>query len=225
MGESDSPRALPLFPLDAVVLFPGTRVPLHVFEPRYRQMTRDVLAGDGWIGMIAVRPEHHHALAGSPPLYAVGCAGYVERWRELSEGRFHLVLAGRSRFRLLRELAPDGRRLYRSAEVELLGEGDAAGCGDAPALRERVLELLEQTTRLRGGDARSERGTREELEGLDAAQLANALAQSAPLSTAERQGLLEAEGPAARLERLEGALRFQLAALRETGSSDPRTVH
>ena len=50
------PGRLPLFPLDNVVLFPGLDVPLHIFEPRYRQLTEHVLQGDRRIGMVATRP-------------------------------------------------------------------------------------------------------------------------------------------------------------------------
>ena len=73
---------IPLFPLENVVLLPDVVLPLHVFEPRYRQLTTDALAGDRRIGMIAVRPEHAHQMAGDPPLYAVGCQeDHIAPWK------------------------------------------------------------------------------------------------------------------------------------------------
>lgn len=226
MSREERARTLPLFPLDAVLLFPGTRVPLHVFEPRYRRLAADALAGDRRIGLVTVRPEHHHAMAGCPPLYGVGCEGFVLRWRRLADGRFDLWLRGTERFRLVRELPPEGPRLYRCAEVEPLPEAEPGPAARSRAARERVFELIDALANRGGGHARSPGpGLAERLDGLADATFANTLAQSLVLSTAERQGLLEASGPAERLEILEGVLRFQLATLEHRGAGDSHTLH
>src|SRR5262245_57325268 len=107
-----------LFPLSSVVLFPRVRTPLHIFEPRYRQMTEHALAGDRHIGMVAVLPEHEAGMAGDPPVYPVGCAGVISDARRLPDGRFHIVLDGVWRFRICDELARPSERLYRTARVE-----------------------------------------------------------------------------------------------------------
>src|SRR5262252_10843931 len=78
MGEE-----IALFPLSSVVLFPRVRTPLHIFEPRYRQMAEHALAGDRSIGMVAVPPEHVGAMAGDPPVYPVGCAGVISQAQRL----------------------------------------------------------------------------------------------------------------------------------------------
>jgi len=216
------PAKLPIFPLENVVLLPEGVVPLHVFEPRYRQMIEDALAGDRRIGMIAVRPERAHEMAGDPPLYEIGCAGFVAEHQRLADGRFHLLLRATHRFRVVRELPRESGRLYRMAEVERLeeqlGERD-----DGLRARDRVVELLVQLTERTLGATRGI--DVEQLRALDLAQLAGGVAQSVSLPTPEKQALLEANTLAERLERLASALDFHLALLAHAPTSGPETVH
>jgi Lon protease-like protein len=213
---TDAPVPLPLFPLDAVVLFPRVRAPLHIFEPRYRQMMDDALAGERTLGMATVLPEHTAEMAGAPPLFDVGCAGFVERWERLADGRYNLLLHGTRRFRILREL-PDGARLYRVAEIEWLADAPPAA-GDEPALRAtraRVLDALGELL-ARAGREPVEIAA-ERLEALDHETFTNTLCQMIALPTEEKQGLLQSAGPGARLETLEGVLQFHLARARLPG--------
>ncbi len=208
-------RALPLFPLAQVVLFPRTRVPLHVFEPRYQQMIACSLGADRCLGMLAVPPEHADALVGDPPLYSVGCAGVITEIERLSDGRYNLVLSGTERFRVRCEPPRPDDRLYRVAEVELLEDaGDPRQANRVAALRSRAVELLAETLERQGGGAaqRSELLVRR-LARLDDATFADALCQTLSFSTPEKQGLLEADGAGARLESLVQLLRFRLAEL------------
>lgn len=213
---------IPLFPLENVVLLPEVVVPLHVFEPRYRQLTAAALAGDRRIGMVAVRPEHAHAMAGDPPLYEIGCAGFVSEHRRLPDGRYHLLLQGTHRFRILGELPRDGERLYRIAEAELLPEaaGDAAR---ASALRDQVIELLVRLSErtLEPGQAIDVA----KLRLLELARFANAVSQSVNLPTREKQSLLEAASSEERLERLASALDFHLAWLARPDAEGSETLH
>jgi Lon protease-like protein len=213
---------IPLFPLENVVLLPELVVPLHVFEPRYRQLTAAVLAGDRCIGMVAVRPEHAQAMAGDPPLYGIGCAGFVSEHRRLPDGRYHLLLQGTHRFRILGELPRDGERLYRIAEAELLpeGTGDAAR---ASALRDQVIELLVRLSErtLEPGQAIDVA----KLRALELARFANAVSQSVNLPTREKQSLLEAATSEERLERLASTLDFQLAWLGRPDAEGSETLH
>ena len=218
-------RALPLFPLAQVVLFPRTRVPLHVFEPRYQQMIAAVLAGDRRLGMVAVPPEHAEALSGDPPLYSVGCAGVVTEIERLDDGRYNLVLSGTERFRILGEPPRPDDRLYRVAEVELLDdECEARETNRIAALRSRTVELLAEILERQNASAaqRSELLARR-LASLDDATFADALCQTLSFSTPEKQGLLEVDGVAARLESLIQLLRFRLAEL-AGGSQLSRTL-
>jgi Lon protease-like protein len=224
---ADEPRirALPLFPLAQVVLFPRARVPLHVFEPRYRQMIAAVLDADRRLGMVAVPPEHADELAGDPPLYSVGCAGVISELERLADGRFNLVLAGSERFRIRRELPRPDDRSYRIAEVELLADAcEPAEAGRIGALRSRSVELLAEL--LERGDAAAARRSEllaRRLARLDDATFADALCQTLSFPTPEKQGLLEADGAAARLESLIQCLRFRIAE-RVGGSQHTRTL-
>jgi hypothetical protein len=224
---ADAPRSrtLPLFPLAQVVLFPRARVPLHVFEPRYRQMIAAVLGADRRLGMVAVLPEHAGELAGDPPLYSVGCVGVVSEIERLADGRYNLVLAGCERFRILAELPRGDERPYRVAEVELLPEAsDPEGANRIAALRSRTVELLAEL--LEGQSAAAARRGQllsRRLAGLDDAGFADALCQTLSFPTPEKQGLLEADGVADRLDGLIQCLRFRIAE-RMGGSQHSRTL-
>ena len=216
------PAKLALFPLENVVLMPEGVIPLHIFEPRYRQMMEDALAADRRVGMVAVRPERAHEMAGEPPLYPIGCAGFIAEHQRLADGRFHLMLHATHRFRIVRELPRESGRLYRVAEVEALEE--RLGDRDvALRARERVIELLVQLTERMLGP---ERGIDvEQLRALELAQLASGVAQSVGLPTREKQALLEADTLAERLERLASALDVHLALLDRAPAGGPETVH
>ena len=113
-----SPARIPLFPLAGAILFPRTQLPLHIFEPRYRDMIRDALAGSGRIGMI--QPSG----SGDPaPLFQSGCLGEIVGAEELDDGRYNIVLQGSSRFRLIAER--DLGTAYRQADVDLAAFDDS----------------------------------------------------------------------------------------------------
>ncbi len=107
-----------LFPLPGVVLFPHAVLPLHIFEPRYRQMTEDALAGDRLVTIVRSLPDPDALDPGEPAIEAVACLGKILNHQRLADGRFNFLLLGCRRVRLIRELgAPT---LYRQAEAELL---------------------------------------------------------------------------------------------------------
>jgi len=127
----------PLFPLPNVVLFPQALLPLHIFEPRYRQMTADVLAGDALIAMALLRAE-----PGEPrPIHEVVGLGRIITHERLEDGRYHLVLRGIARARIQREVPTD--RLYRLAELEILRDHEPlATAGEA--MSRRLLHKFER---------------------------------------------------------------------------------
>src|SRR3954470_16208806 len=102
---------LPLFPLPNVVLFPNVFLPLHVFEPRYRQMTADALAGDRLIGMVLLRPGWEPQYEGNPPVHPVACLGRIVADQRLDDGRYNLLLKGVSRARIVEEIPTS--KIYR----------------------------------------------------------------------------------------------------------------
>jgi Lon protease-like protein len=134
-------RRIPLFPLPEVVLFPGTLLPLHIFEPRYRAMVADALEGDRTIGMAMMKPGWERAGA-TPPIFGVGGAGRIVEFEALPDGRSNIVLEGEFRYRILDESPPAP---YRVARVEEIGSipfpRDAqasVACGQAVALFEEI---------------------------------------------------------------------------------------
>jgi Lon protease-like protein len=216
---------LAIFPLANVVLFPGIQAPLHVFEPRYRQLAEQVLAGDRCIGMVAVPPEHARDMAGDPPVYPIGCAGSIAWAQRLPDGRFNLVLIGTHRFRILGEVPRSANRLYRVVAAERLDDPfPPASRPRASELRARIIERLRQLAQL-GGPAPAETIRAELFAGVDDAIFANSLCQGLAFEPAEKQGLLEAPDIACRLERLEGLLAFRVAAAGVQGGAGSQRLH
>jgi uncharacterized protein len=113
--------ALPIFPLPDTVFFPHTLLPLHVFEPRYRQLTEQVLAGHMHMGIVCCDDTRDDAaVAGVARVSGVGRIVHHER---LADGRFHILLQGIARAELVREL-PMGDVLYRRCEARVLCAND-----------------------------------------------------------------------------------------------------
>jgi len=211
-----------IFPLSNVVLFPGVHTPLHLFEPRYRQLAADALSGDRRIGMVVVPPEHADELPGNPPVYPIGCAGTITQHQLLPDGRYNLVLAGRSRFRIVSERAPAPDRLYRVAEVVWLEDPlPPEAVARVDALRRRieahVIELMKREDPRRAAELAG--GV---LPGVDATTFVNTLSNALGFATPEKQGLLEADGIVERCERLEGLLAFRLAESRQPSRGSGR---
>jgi Lon protease-like protein len=120
--------ACPIFPL-TLVLFPGTPQLLHIFEPRYRQMLDDCMAGDRRFGISFVEPGG--VTEPLPEPGEVGCLAYVQAVRRLPDGRSHIVTIGQERYVLLGFVAAD--RLYRVAQVETFDDEREAGEGSDDA--------------------------------------------------------------------------------------------
>jgi len=216
---------LPLFPLSDVVLFPQLRVLLHIFEPRYRQMTGSVLAGDRRIGMVAALPARALAMRKPPATYSIGCAGIIEDYRRLPDGRYNIVLLGTDRFRIQSEQPPTANRLYRVADAELLEEANAPGERTEVARRRaevvRLFCALANRVADVGDSARDairrlesvDDSAPDGFEEIENAVLIQAIASSSRFTPEDRQALLEKDGIRARFEQLAVVLRFALAEL------------
>ena len=134
---------IPLFPLPNVVHFPGTDLRLHVFEPRYRQMVRDVLAlapQERWIGMVLLRPGWDPRDP-APAIFEAGTAGRLESHDPLPDGRSNILLRGEFRFELEREVPsePYRRALVRPVDEDQLQQADPT----VIALRRELLRLTQ----------------------------------------------------------------------------------
>ncbi len=117
-----------LFPLPGVVLFPHAVLPLHIFEPRYRQMTEDALASDRLITIVQVRPPAEWESPSLPALERFGCLGRIFKHERLPDGRFNFLLLGRKRVELTREV--QGGKLYRMSEVRVVEDISPEGADE-----------------------------------------------------------------------------------------------
>jgi Lon protease-like protein len=206
--------SIPIFPLPSVVLFPGVPLPLHIFEPRYRQMVTEALEGDRIIGMVLLRPGYESDYDGTPPIYPTGCSGLITDVDRLDDGRYNLVLRGLDKFSIQSEEPPAVGRLYRSAVVTPIDESVTAGARMSLKLeRHRLQNLLAQQFggRLDGRLA----------ESMADEDLINALAQYLEFEPLEKLALLECKGPLARCRSMIDLLEMK-AILHE---GDPGRVH
>jgi Lon protease-like protein len=135
---------LPVFPLPSVVLLPGSVLPLHVYEPRYRAMIRDCLSeGPRALAMAMLAPGWERDYEGRPTILAVAGAGRIVAHRRNPDGTYDLVIQGVSRVRL--EELPAGAVAYRRARATVLADGRAE---DIAALRRAIEPLLATATSL-----------------------------------------------------------------------------
>jgi Lon protease-like protein len=205
LQQADNPAKLPpevpLFPLPETSLFPGVSRPFLIYEPRYREMIADALKGDKIIGMVRLRPGFEKDYDGRPPIYGVGCAGTIEKYEQLPDGRFVILLRGLTTFRILGE---DGaleraRKPYRLARIEalpeLLKDDERVALS---ALRNRIEKLLYTVLPL---------GTDPPDPSLEDEEFVSIVAQNLGMPEAFRQELLErnsvVERARALVERLE----------------------
>jgi Lon protease-like protein len=200
---------LPLFPLPTVVLFPNVFLPLHIFEPRYRDMMADALASDRVIGMVLLRPGWETDYNGRPAIYPIGCSGVITHVEHLPDGRYNLVLRGIERFRVINEEAD---RSYRRGQVEWLRE-DPLTHEDRQlmqGLRSRLESLIAPSGERPGTEVRAAAGMNDE-------DLVNALAQYLDLDPVEKQALLEQDGVRRRAESLLELLEMKVLIARTPG--------
>ena len=205
------PPTIPIFPLPNVVLFPNVFLPLHIFEPRYREMVADALAGDRIIGMTLLRPGWEASYEGRPAVYAIGCAGLITFSEQHDDGRYNIVLRGMQKFRISGE---DHSRSYRVAAVEPLAEEVTAEDREIVRSERRRLEaLLVPQPEGRGVDSKVPPSMADE-------DLVNALAQYLDLEPVEKQALLEREGLVARCRSLIDLLEMKVIVSRRAWSSE-----
>jgi Lon protease-like protein len=194
---------VPIFPLAGAILFPRAQLPLHIFEPRYREMVRDTIEGAGLIGMIQPQRLDDDNQA---PLYAVGCVGELVGVEERDDGRFNIVLLGSNRFRIIREAEMDTP--YRCADVDITAFDDS----DPPplSLAERA-EVEREARRL--GDALGLAVDWTAVSRLDDEMLVNAIAQVAPFDIGAKQALLEQATLTERTNLLVQLMQFHRMAI------------
>jgi Lon protease-like protein len=203
-GFEQLPDTLPIFPLSGVLLMPGGKLPLNVFEPRYLAMVFDALAGHRMIGM--VQPQQPGGYAGDgmptddgrPPVHRIGCAGRIVSFNETEDGRLLLALSGVCRFEIVRELdlAQGGYRRVSSVFSPFRADLDHAD-ETVELDRERLIAALSAFFRSRNlstdWDAVKQSAD---------ANLVTSLSMVLPFGPAEKQALLEAADSSARAKLL-----------------------
>lgn len=204
------PPTIPIFPLPNVVLFPNVFLPLHIFEPRYRQMVDEALKGDRIIGMTLLRPGWEGTYEGRPAVYAIGCAGVITHAERLTDGRFNIVLRGMQKFRISGE---DASRPYRLAHIEPVREPDIETCRVELREARRKLEALlvpqPEPTRSKERDPKVPASMSDE-------DLVNALAQYLEFEPVEKQALLERDGLLERCHSLIELLEMKVLVARHS---------
>ena len=197
---------LPLFPL-GTVHFPGTVLPLHVFEERYRALVQDLLAGPEprTFGVVAIREGHEVGVDSVRALYDVGCVTVLARAQRLPDGRFMLVTVGTRRFRIV---GVDHSEPYLRATVELLDESVGDG-PDADAAAVATRQSFETYRGLLDADEADR-----ELPD-DPTALSYAVAGALALDLSERQAILETPDTAQRLRRVATILTRELSLIRD----------
>jgi Lon protease-like protein len=179
------PDIIPIFPLPNFVLFPGVTVPLHIFEPRYREMVADVADDHGIVGMIMLKGDWERDYYAYPDIFSIGCAGRITSLEKLADGRYNLQLEGVSEFQIGREISPHS---YRKAEVRWCPSGRrllGLEPSEMNSLRDLLVGFLGETADT------AWRGLVEE-QGLRDADLINFLCFHLDVTPLEKQTLLEA---------------------------------
>lgn len=202
MQAADLPDTIAVFPLPGALLLPRSRLPLHIFEPRYLQMLEDALkTPQRLIGMVQPCPMPGRGDA----LHAIGCAGRVTQFSETEDGRYLITLTGISRFRILNEI--DGFTPYRRCAVSWegfdrdLGQPETDPCFD----RDQLLALLG-----RFFAARQMQTDWDTLKQAEDELLVNSLSMLLDFSPEDKQALLEAPSLRTRRETLVTLIEFQM---------------
>ena len=195
---------IPIFPLPNVVLFPRTVLPLHIFEPRYKQMVGDALGGSRKIGMVLLQPGWESGYHGNPEVFETGSAGVITECKSLEEGRYDLLLSGRDRFRILEFIQETP---YRIARVQWLKEvlpSDREASDIATQLTLNFNQLNQESV--------SSEMSLDLLEKLDFATLVNSICSSLSLSVYDKQQLLEMDNLKTRARAILAVLKQQVSA-------------
>jgi Lon protease-like protein len=203
----DLPSIIPVFPLPSVVLFPNVPLPLHIFEPRYREMVREAVAGHELIGMALLRGDwqpHYHE---NPDIFETGCAGRIVNVESLPDGKFNILLHGLREFRVRRHILGAS---YRKAEVDWRTGGHAALSSECRAdLVQRLSEYLRLLPASPAHHLLHDQSLTDEL-------LVNFFSFALDIAPLEKQGLLEADSLTARAQRLTEIIEFHMEESRLT---------
>jgi Lon protease-like protein len=176
-----------LFPLPNLVLFPHVAQPLHIFEPRYRQLMADALDDDRLIALALLRPGWEEDYDKRPPIFPVVCLGRIHHEQQFEDGRYNLLLHGLRRARVREEVSSP--KLYRIARVDLVQDVEVS----VPATEQTLREMLGQAVQPYFAEQPPAREQlRRLLESpLPLGGLCDIFSFALPLEVQAKQGLLE----------------------------------
>lgn len=207
-GESEVvsiPDRVPIFPLPNVVFFPHTYLPLHIFEPRYREMVRDSAANENCIGMALLKDGWEDDYDQAPPIFDLGCVGRITSLQTLPDGRMNILLQGLCRCLYQEEKVSTS---YRQAQISLL-YGKPREDLDQP-VRSKLMEVAEAYLRSKKADDLCRLIASGKLHD---PVLVNNLSAGLDLTASEKQFLLESDHLNQQARRLIDLLRFKLHQL------------
>jgi Lon protease-like protein len=205
------PLRVPIFPLAGAILFPRAQLPLHIFEPRYREMVRDALGSDRLIAMIQPRDGRE-----PPAIFDIGCIGRIVASEELDDGRYNIVLEGLGRFRVADEVMASTP--YRQVDADRTAFNDEDEPDPLASIQRAELEREAR----RYADALGYAVDWEAVGRLDDEMLVNGICQIAPLDVGSKQALLEANGLSVRADLLVQFMQFQRMV--PGGADGPETL-
>jgi Lon protease-like protein len=203
------PDIVPIFPLPTVVFFPQTYLPLHIFEPRYREMIHEASAHGQCIGMALLKDGWEDDYEEEPPIYSIGCVGRIISSHKLSDGRYNIVLQGLQRCTYEEQTVITN---YRQARITPhIPE-------DSTSLTSEIRRHLEQTAQ----EYLTSKKANELCEVIGSATLTDPilvhnLSAGLDLSPLEKQFLLESDDLTQQARRLIDLIRFKLADLQTQG--------
>lgn len=211
----DLPRVLPIFPLEGVLLLPGGRLPLNIFEPRYLAMFDAALASNRLIGMIQPCEECQGDAA--PKVYETGCVGRITSFTETDDGRYLVTLSGLVRFDVAREL-PAGS--YRQVEPDYTRFSSDMDEDQSKIDRDRLMKVLSTYF-----EVNSIEGDWEAIEQTGDERLVTSLAMICPLGAPEKQALLESMTLTERAEALTAIMEMAAHGTAGGGDTENESKH
>ena len=199
MNIQELPKTIPVFPLSNFIMFPGTTVPLNIFEPRYLQMVNDSMKKHRMIGMI--QPKKTGMLK-KPDLYEVGCIGKITSFNETEDGRILIILNGICRFNVNSEI--ENSKLYRECNVQygnfsndISFKSNDVNFSDLNIIMDNMKKFFKKQGYV---------VNLKDLEKKDMSQTLNDLSMASPFSLEEKQILLESLDINIRKEKMEQIL-------------------
>ena len=199
MKLNELPETIPVFPLSNFIMFPGTTVPLNIFEPRYLQMINDSMKKHRMIGMI--QPKKTGVIK-KPDLYQIGCIGKITSFNETEDGRILVILSGICRFKVNLEIETE--KLYRECKVnyenfsrDISGETNEINFSDLNIIMDNMKKFFKKQGYI---------VNLKDLEKKDLTQTLNDLSMASPFSLEEKQILLESLDANIRKKKMEQIL-------------------